>query len=152
MNSSKIRWIETDISNIPDPTFSEDYHIHIRSENLKNTTFSQILKDKGWGFSDLQNLQNPPRDFLKHVILSEASRRLFRNEARWCSSNCDSCNYCGTCGFCTNNDLFYILKYNGSISSNEPRNNDGRTTCYWCGMRTEKRGMGLYDLCPKCQR
>lgn len=36
---------------------------------------------------------------------------------------------------------------------NEPKNNDGRTHCYWCGDKTEKRGsMGEYDLCPKCQK
>ena len=35
----------------------------------------------------------------------------------------------------------------------EPRNNDGRSECFWCpGVRTEKRGGGAYDLCPKCGR
>ena len=34
-----------------------------------------------------------------------------------------------------------------------PRNNDGRSECFWCpGVQTEKRGGGAYDLCPKCGR
>ena len=34
--------------------------------------------------------------------------------------------------------------------TNAPRNNDGRTTCFWCNVSTEKRGGGMYDVCPKC--
>jgi hypothetical protein len=40
----------------------------------------------------------------------------------------------------------------------EPRNNDGRETCWWCGrndgkvVHTQKRGGGAYDVCPNCQR
>lgn len=40
----------------------------------------------------------------------------------------------------------------------EPRNNDGRKTCFWCctvegdPIPTEKRGMGAYDVCPNCKR
>lgn len=45
MDASRIHWIETDISNIPGPTFSQDYHIHIRSNILKNHILSQILKE-----------------------------------------------------------------------------------------------------------
>ena len=34
-----------------------------------------------------------------------------------------------------------------------PKNNDGRETCFWCaGEKTQKRGGGLYDICPKCGR
>lgn len=33
----------------------------------------------------------------------------------------------------------------------EPRNNDGRAVCYWCpDTKTQKRGGGMYDVCPKC--
>lgn len=31
-----------------------------------------------------------------------------------------------------------------------PRNNDGRTTCFWCNSPTRKAGMGVYDVCTKC--
>lgn len=36
----------------------------------------------------------------------------------------------------------------------EPRNNDGRATCWWCGAPT-KRVPGVidvYDICTKCKR
>lgn len=33
-----------------------------------------------------------------------------------------------------------------------PRNNDGRTTCAWCGAPTRKAGEGRYDICIKCGR
>jgi len=33
-----------------------------------------------------------------------------------------------------------------------PRNNDGRNTCFWCHIPTDKRGSGMYDICPKCGR
>lgn len=33
----------------------------------------------------------------------------------------------------------------------EPKNNDGRNECFWCpGEKTVKRGLGRYDICPKC--
>ena len=35
----------------------------------------------------------------------------------------------------------------------EPKNNDGRIECFWCpGTKTDKRGGGMYDICPKCRR
>jgi len=38
-----------------------------------------------------------------------------------------------------------------SSAGSEPRNNDGRQECFWCaGIKTQKRGGGLYDVCPKC--
>lgn len=37
-------------------------------------------------------------------------------------------------------------------SGPEPRNNDGRAICFWCNINTQKRGGGLYDVCPKCGR
>ena len=40
----------------------------------------------------------------------------------------------------------------GSLSSTAPRNNDGRTTCFWCKIPTQKRGGGMYDVCPKCSQ
>ena len=38
------------------------------------------------------------------------------------------------------------------VSSAEPRNNDGRESCFWCSVPTAKRGGGAYDVCPKCGR
>jgi len=37
-----------------------------------------------------------------------------------------------------------------AVKENEPKNNDGRTNCFWCNLSTEKRGGGQYDVCPKC--
>ncbi len=36
----------------------------------------------------------------------------------------------------------------------EPRNNDGRNTCWWCGIKTKKvQGFtSEYDICPKCEK
>lgn len=39
----------------------------------------------------------------------------------------------------------------------EPKNNDGRLTCFWCtDIKTEKRGafecFQGYDICPKCEQ
>lgn len=37
-------------------------------------------------------------------------------------------------------------------AAQEPKNNDGRSTCFWCGGKTEnKQGFtNSYDICPKC--
>ena len=36
---------------------------------------------------------------------------------------------------------------------NGPRNNDGSAVCFWCpNTNTQKRGGGMYDVCPKCGR
>lgn len=36
----------------------------------------------------------------------------------------------------------------------EPKNNDGRDKCYWCGKATVKidSGFSFYDFCKKCQK
>jgi len=36
----------------------------------------------------------------------------------------------------------------------EPKNNDGRAECWWCGARTEKRPgfTVIYDICPKYEK
>jgi hypothetical protein len=39
-----------------------------------------------------------------------------------------------------------------SIPVVAPRNNDGRNSCFWCSVSTQKRGGGIYDVCPKCGR
>jgi hypothetical protein len=45
----------------------------------------------------------------------------------------------------------FVLVQDGN--SPAPRNNDGRSECFWCpGTRTEKRGGGCYDVCPGCGR
>ena len=40
-----------------------------------------------------------------------------------------------------------------------PRNNDGRSECFWCidaetkeHIKTQKRGDGSYDVCPECEK
>jgi hypothetical protein len=33
---------------------------------------------------------------------------------------------------------------------NVPKNNDGRSECFWCQCKTNKRGGGMYDVCPQC--
>jgi hypothetical protein len=43
----------------------------------------------------------------------------------------------------------------GLLSGPEPRNNDGRKRCYWCGGKTKHdRGFHLdwYDVCTQCGR
>ena len=36
----------------------------------------------------------------------------------------------------------------------EPEDNDGRSTCYWCTGPTERRAgfSSMYDVCPECDR
>lgn len=34
----------------------------------------------------------------------------------------------------------------------EPRNNDGRSTCWWCNGATRSAGEGMYDVCTVCGR
>lgn len=36
----------------------------------------------------------------------------------------------------------------------DPKNNDGRSECYWCGTPTRKidGGFSFYDFCDKCQK
>jgi len=41
---------------------------------------------------------------------------------------------------------------NSKPLGSEPRNNDGRESCFWCSIPTAKRGGGMYDVCPKCGR
>lgn len=45
-----------------------------------------------------------------------------------------------------------ILVENCSVQQSipAPRNNDGRTTCFWCNVPTQLRGGGAYNVCPKC--
>lgn len=45
-------------------------------------------------------------------------------------------------------------KQNQSSGQNEPKNNDGRTTCFWCGNPTKQVGglFGTYDVCSVCGR
>lgn len=39
------------------------------------------------------------------------------------------------------------------ILEDDPKHNDGRPLCFWCGEKTEKRGsMGEYDVCPHCKK
>jgi hypothetical protein len=46
-----------------------------------------------------------------------------------------------------------LLTSDGIPSRPEPHNNDGRGECFWCpGIKTDKHGGGLYDVCPKCGR
>lgn len=55
-----------------------------------------------------------------------------------------------------NDDLFVevLLITNDDETSIEPKNNDGRDTCYWCNSRTEKidTGFSVYDYCKECKR
>ena len=51
-------------------------------------------------------------------------------------------------------DKKHIVLVSGEIINNNPsapRNNDGRAVCFWCpNTNTQKRGGGVYDICPKC--
>jgi len=58
----------------------------------------------------------------------------------------------GECNGLTPNTKVEVISSAPIMSQNAPRNNDGRTTCFWCNINTQKRGGGLYDVCPKCGR
>ena len=54
-------------------------------------------------------------------------------------------------------DLKVVNKLGLEISianiSQEPKNNDRRSNCFWCSTATEKRGIfGEYNLCPRCEK
>jgi len=51
-------------------------------------------------------------------------------------------------------NLYDTLEDRGSadFAEPEPANNDGRTSCFWCGSPTRKFGMGFGDVCTKCGR
>ena len=46
----------------------------------------------------------------------------------------------------------FFVPVGSSISIIAPRNNDGRSNCFWCHIATQKRGGGIYDVCPTCGR
>lgn len=46
-----------------------------------------------------------------------------------------------------------IFSATEAVIANAPKNNDGRVVCFWCpNTNTQKRGGGMYDVCPKCGR
>lgn len=46
-----------------------------------------------------------------------------------------------------------MVEITSVASQNTPKNNDGRAVCFWCpNTNTQKRGGGMYDVCPKCGR
>jgi hypothetical protein len=51
-------------------------------------------------------------------------------------------------------DWLEVVSADATVSSGSgaPRNNDGRSECFWCHVQTAKRGGGTYDVCPKCGR
>ena len=56
----------------------------------------------------------------------------------------------GTFGYFLGSPVVFELVERKTVSS-APRNNDGRAVCFWCpNTNTQKRGGGLYDVCPKC--
>jgi len=52
-------------------------------------------------------------------------------------------------GWCYSGEL---LRSGVKVAQESPRNNDGRSECFWCHIPTGKRGGGAYDICPKCGR
>jgi hypothetical protein len=59
----------------------------------------------------------------------------------------------GTVAGPTSQRMAETIVFQGWEDVLEPRNNDGRGECFWCPRtKTNKRGGGLYDVCPKCGR
>ena len=48
-------------------------------------------------------------------------------------------------------DVYHEQRY---VKEDEPKNNSGRSNCYWCGKPTEKRKLltSIIDICPECER
>jgi len=68
----------------------------------------------------------------------------------------DSLHYDCYLGFRKVNNLgtpLCVALSNQTKGGSEPRNNDGRQECFWCfGTKTERRGGGMYDVCPRCEK
>lgn len=62
-----------------------------------------------------------------------------------CNCACDDCVSGGKCN-----------KKTGAVCIEEaPKNNDGRTTCFWCGAPTKKVSTGFvkeFDICTECKQ
>lgn len=48
----------------------------------------------------------------------------------------------------------YFSSFNPNININQPKNNDGRSHCFWCNSPTKKVQSfnGSYDVCKNCGR
>lgn len=112
------------------------------------------LKNLGWK----DRGGNRSLDFLRKAIFTKLI--LTKNydpngNVGYCDQlNCDSCiqyikpNSIWECHSSVSPTFELVISNNKNVS--EPRNNDGRDFCYWCNIKTQKRGDGAYDICPKC--
>ena len=103
--------------------------IYAAAQNLPNKTVTVYSLTDGICLYDVD--ENELTQFIKQGMLL-GSR---------CTTPCDSnsddekmCNKASKC--CT------------------PKNNDGRSECFWCGAPTRKidGGFSFYDFCDKCQK
>lgn len=51
-------------------------------------------------------------------------------------------------------EIVHLYIYAGLYQDQEPKNNQGRESCYWCGNKTEKVSgiMSFYNVCPRCKK
>lgn len=121
--------------------------IHCKTQEEYNTLMDK-LDFLGWRFRSGQRPKE--KDYFYMVRSGEMSHiNLWKDEGciSICGLNgidCQHCNY--ACG----RHEHYDLIINPIKSIQEPKNNDGRITCFWCNISTQKRGNGVYDICPKC--
>lgn len=69
-----------------------------------------------------------------HLFATDENGDIWHHENCWCGAG---------------------MNYLGSFSGGkEPKNNDGREKCYWCGEPTETRplAVGTYEWCDACKK
>jgi hypothetical protein len=106
----------------------------------------KALRQKNWKFRS----ESIEKNFVVVVLDNPAilnAQNIFL--ADWCNMICVCCVN-GPCS--AFKEASSLLVYRPSINIQEPRNNDGRSICYWCNIQTQKRGNGAYDVCPNCGR
>jgi hypothetical protein len=108
---------------------------------------TRVRRGPSWDWGDQDYDENGKPTWGK-VISYDTSGTLCRHDGEgwWIRVQWDT-------GFSNNYrvDPFHdVVRVSSIDSSISPRNNDGRSKCFWCNMPTQKRGGGIYDVCPKC--
>lgn len=127
-----------DINQIPEPEKITNYLIFHTPTKAIYDKLMKILETKGWHWKS--GAKPTLLDhFSSHIVL------MIEKHICYCinGGNCHDCY-----GPCKGNSHYDILTSNIQLGS--PRNNDGRSICYWCSVPTKKRGNGAYDVCPQC--
>lgn len=135
------------IKDIPTPEDVKNSEKEFVLHSPGNDIFDSLLKaleQKGWiyYFHPTGTIS-----YTFHIVLT------LKGELAYCFSGDCKTNQC-TFGCNEKKVLHYDVVFKDNKLDNDPgiipRNNDGRDTCYWCNVPTQKRGNGAYDVCPKC--